>query len=172
MRRVSLWLLATVAVVVLLFSYRTSTGGSAQTTTVTAAQSPYSGTTSSGTSSSSGSSGSGTTQPSPAASSSSSSSANTATVSKTYTGSTASTRWGDVQVKVTVSGGKITQVNVPVYPSGNNRDEEINSYALPQLIQETLAAQNAQIDTVSGATVTSDGYLESLQSALDAAHLS
>jgi uncharacterized protein with FMN-binding domain len=60
---------------------------------------------------------------------------------------------------------------VPVYPSGNGRDREINAYALPVLRQETLAAQSATIDAVSGATVTSEGYRESLQSALDAAHL-
>jgi uncharacterized protein with FMN-binding domain len=76
-----------------------------------------------------------------------------------------------VQVSITVNGGKITDVAVPVYPTGNGRDQEINAYALPALRQETLAAQNAAIDTVSGATVTSDGYLQSLQSALDAAGL-
>ena len=50
---------------------------------------------------------------------------------------------------------------------GNREDEQINSYALPVLVQETLDAQSADIDMVSGATVTSDGYLQSLQSALD-----
>jgi uncharacterized protein with FMN-binding domain len=84
----------------------------------------------------------------------------------------ASTRWGDVQVTITVTNGKITDVQVPVYPAENGRDREINSYALPVLRQEVLSAQSATIDTVSGATVTSDGYIESLQAALDAAHLS
>jgi uncharacterized protein with FMN-binding domain len=60
---------------------------------------------------------------------------------------------------------------VPTYPSGNHRDEEINAYALPVLRQAVLDAQSAHIDTVSGATVTSDGYKQSLQAALDAAHL-
>ena len=72
---------------------------------------------------------------------------------------------------ITVAGGKITAVAVPVYPNGNGRDQEINAYALPILVQETLQAQSANIHTVSGATVTSDGYLQSLQSALDAAGL-
>jgi uncharacterized protein with FMN-binding domain len=76
-----------------------------------------------------------------------------------------------VQVTITVAGGKITSVAVPQYPNGNGRDTEINAYALPILKQETLSAQSANIDTVSGATVTSDGYLQSLQAALDAAHL-
>jgi uncharacterized protein with FMN-binding domain len=71
-----------------------------------------------------------------------------------------------------VSSGKITNVSVPTYPSGNGRDQEINAYALPILRQKTLSAQSAHINTVSGATVTSDGYLQSLQAALDAAHMS
>ena len=90
----------------------------------------------------------------------------------TYTGSVASTRWGHVQVTITVTDGQITSVSVPTYPNTNGRDKEINAYALPILKQETLSAQSADIDTVSGATVTSDGYKQSLQAALDAAHLS
>jgi uncharacterized protein with FMN-binding domain len=74
-----------------------------------------------------------------------------------------------VQVELTVAGGKITDVSVVQYPNGNGRDQEINARALPILIQETLKAQSASIDMVSGATVTSDGYLTSLQSALDKA---
>jgi len=141
MRRITLWLFSTVAAVVLLFSYRTSTNSATATTSVAA----NTGTTSSG----GDSSGSG----------------------KTYSGSVAQTRWGPVQVSVTVSNGKITDVAVPTYPNGNGRDQEINAYALPVLRQETLDEQSADIDSVSGATVTSDGYKESLQAALDAAHL-
>jgi uncharacterized protein with FMN-binding domain len=76
-----------------------------------------------------------------------------------------------VQVQITVRGGKITNVAVVDYPNGNPRDQEINSYAIPQLNQEVLAAQSGKIDTISGATVTSDGYIGSLQSALDKAGL-
>jgi uncharacterized protein with FMN-binding domain len=83
----------------------------------------------------------------------------------------ADTRWGPVQVSITVAGGKITSVAVPTYPDNNGRDREINAYALPVLKQETLSAQSADIDAVSGATITSDGYKESLQAALNAAHL-
>jgi uncharacterized protein with FMN-binding domain len=155
MRRITLWLFSTVAALVLLFSYRTSTNSTA---TATVAQAPAD---------------SGTTAPAggatPAPSASSAGSATSGT--KTYTGSVAQTRWGPVQVTVTVTKGKITDVAIPVYPSGNGRDQEINAYALPILRQETLSAQNASINTVSGATVTSNGYLESLQAALDAAHL-
>ena len=83
----------------------------------------------------------------------------------------ADTQWGPVQVRLTVTGGTISKVTVLQYPSGNGKDQEINDYALPILTQETVDAQSAQIDMVSGATVTSDGYLESLQSALDQAGL-
>ena len=89
----------------------------------------------------------------------------------TVTGSRASTRWGDVQVSITVTDGKITAVDVPEYPTGNGKDREINADALPVLTQETLSAQSADIDMVSGATVTSQGYVQSLQSALDKAGL-
>jgi uncharacterized protein with FMN-binding domain len=141
MRRITLWLMSTIAAVVLLFSYRTSTMGadSASTTATGAGGTGSTGGTAGGT---------------------------------TYQGSVASTRWGDVQVTITVADGKITSVAVPTYPSGNGRDREINARALPILTQETIAAQSADIDSVSGATVTSDGYKESLQAALDAAHLS
>jgi uncharacterized protein with FMN-binding domain len=72
-------------------------------------------------------------------------------------------------VEITVTGGTIAKVNVLQQPSGNSKDTEINDYALPILVQDTLDAQSAQIDMVSGATVTSEGYLQSLQAALDEA---
>jgi len=72
-------------------------------------------------------------------------------------------------VEITVADKKITKVDVVEYPQNNPRDVEINDYAVPALVQETLDAQSAQIDMVSGATVTSGGYLESLQAALDKA---
>lgn len=85
------------------------------------------------------------------------------------TGPAVDTRWGPVQVEITLDGGKITAVTVPRYPDGNRRDQQINDRALPILVRETLDAQSADIDTVSGATVTSEGYLQSLQAALDQA---
>ena len=70
-----------------------------------------------------------------------------------------------------VKNGTITQVKILQYPNGNARDVEIAQYALPILMKETTAQQSAQIDMVSGATYTSEGYLQSLQSALDQANL-
>jgi uncharacterized protein with FMN-binding domain len=85
------------------------------------------------------------------------------------TGAVADTQWGPVQVQLTLKGRTITKVSVLQYPNGNGLDAQINAQALPILIDETTQAQSAQIDMVSGATVTSTGYLQSLQSALDKA---
>ncbi|MCW3844653.1 FMN-binding protein [Micromonospora yasonensis] len=166
MRRITIWLLSTVAALVLLFSYKTSTMGAGGDTSAIASGSDGSAgsswtATDDGSGTGSGSSGG----------SSTGSSGGSSGGSGTATGSVTQTRWGPVQVKITVSGGKITDVTTVQVPDGNRRDQEINDYAVPILRQEALAAQSAQIDTVSGATVTSDGYRESLQSAIDAAHL-
>jgi uncharacterized protein with FMN-binding domain len=98
-----------------------------------------------------------------------SSSAAAATGTKTVTGDTVQTRWGPVQVRITLKNGRLTEVTAVTYPTDNPRDQEINSFALPRLRSEALQAQSADIDTVSGATYTSEGYRQSLQSALDSA---
>ncbi|GAA2366070.1 FMN-binding protein [Streptomyces cuspidosporus] len=87
----------------------------------------------------------------------------------TYTGATFTTRYGPVQLAVTLAQGKITAVKALQTPSGDGRSQQIASYAVPQLTSETLSAQSARIDAVSGATYTSEGYVQSLQSALDKA---
>jgi uncharacterized protein with FMN-binding domain len=89
----------------------------------------------------------------------------------TVNGGVADTMYGPMQVQITVRGNRITAAHAIVYPQGGGRDQQINSQAIPLLDQETLQIQSSQIDTVSGATYTSDGYRRSLQSALDAAHL-
>jgi uncharacterized protein with FMN-binding domain len=155
MRRISLWALSTLSAVVLLFSYHTSTTGATGVATSQPA-------IVSGSSSTAGKSGK---------SAGSTSGSTTGSSARTVTGSVAPTEWGPVQVELTVSGAEITKVSVVQYPSGNGRDDEINSYALPILINETMDAQSANVDMVSGATVTSGGYLQSLQSALDQANL-
>jgi uncharacterized protein with FMN-binding domain len=139
------WFWSTVTVVVLLFGYKTSTGASgvSSESAVVATPSTAPAATSDGTDSG----------------------------SSTYTGQAAQTRWGPVQVAVSVADGKVTDVEIVEEPDGNPRDAEINSSALPILVEETIAAQSADIDMVSGATVTSEGYVESLQSALDEAGL-
>jgi uncharacterized protein with FMN-binding domain len=84
------------------------------------------------------------------------------------TGSVISTRYGTVEVQVTVQGGAITDVQAIELPSGG-RSGQISSYAAPLLASEALSAQSANIDIVSGATYTSEGYAQSLQAALDQA---
>ncbi len=158
-KKIVLWFMSTLTVVTLLFGYHTSTSSTAAASAESSAVAPVSsgtGSTSSGTTSSSGTSSSG---------------ASTTGASTTFTGDSADTRWGPVQVEITVAGGTITDVTVVDHPSGNGKDQQINARALPVLVQETLDAQSADIDMVSGATVTSDGYVESLQSALDQAGL-
>ena len=142
MRRIVLWLASTVSVVVLMFGYHTSTSG-----VLASGETPY------------------TSAPAPG----STASRTTSGASQTVTGSVAQTQWGPVQVQLSMQGSTISSVTVVQYPNGNPRDDQINSYALPILIQETTDAQSAQIDMVSGATVTSTGYVQSLQSALDQA---
>jgi uncharacterized protein with FMN-binding domain len=82
-------------------------------------------------------------------------------------GNAIDTRYGPMQVQVTAQGKRITDVTVLQSPSQDGRDIEIGNYALPILRQEALAAQSANVQLVSGATYTSEGYQQSLQSALD-----
>ena len=85
-------------------------------------------------------------------------------------GAAVDTQYGPVQVRVTISGGRITDVSTPVFPQESGHDRRINAAAIPQLQSEALAAQGSAIDSVSGATYTTQGFVGSLQSALDAAH--
>src|SRR5246127_2981170 len=82
-------------------------------------------------------------------------------------GKVASTSYGPVQIQLIKRDGKIVKVAVLVQPTNTLNDVQIGKFAFPKLISETLAAQNGKIDAVSGATYTSAGYIQSLQSALD-----
>lgn len=196
MRRIVLWSMSTLTVLILLFGYHTSTSSRMTTTADSAAIAPISGGSPAagpaGTAATAaGPAGGGITTPSapapapasgtgtgtgsaPASGSGSADAAPPTTAAgaaTTVTGSVAQTRWGPVQVQLTVAGGRITDVSVIQYPHENGKDQQINARALPVLIDETISAQSASIDMVSGATVTSEGYLQSLQSALDRAGL-
>ncbi|MGW2825157.1 FMN-binding protein [Streptomyces sp. NPDC001443] len=85
---------------------------------------------------------------------------------RTVTGSVAQTQYGPVQVRITVSGGKITKAEAVQAPSGGTSTQK-TELSVPKLNQEAVAAGSADIDAVSGATYTSTGYKQSLQSALD-----
>ena len=170
-RRIVLGFMSTVTVLVLLFGYHTSLSSKRDGASSVAA--PIGGSTGgpstdAGTPSTGGTDGSSGGSSSAAPSTPAAPSAGSG-AAKTVTGDSADTRWGPVQVQVTVQARKITAVKVVDYPENNGRDREINAYALPILVKETLSAQSAEIDMISGATVTSDGYVRSLQSALDSA---
>jgi uncharacterized protein with FMN-binding domain len=152
-KKIALWLMSTISALVLMFGYHTSTSSTAA---AAGGNSSIAVPVAGGTAATS----SGTTGTS-----------STSTSSTTVTGTVADTRWGPVQVRITVVNKKVTNVSVVQYPNSNGKDQEINANALPILIQETLKAQSAKIDMVSGATYTSTGYLTSLQSALDQAGL-
>lgn len=142
MTRIAVWLSGTAVALVLLFSFHTSTAGPSA----------------------------GARNAAPAGIVVSTGGTMTGQTVTTVTGAAAGTPFGNVQVRITISAGKLVSATAIDYPTGG-RDSEINSYAIPVLQQETVAAQSASIDTVSGATYTSMGYAQSLQSALDQAHL-
>ncbi len=152
MRRIVLWGMSTVSVLVLLFSYHTSTSSTLASakTPVTSAQAVVPATKKSTTTTTS-SGGGGTAQ--------------------TFAGDAVDTRYGPVQVQITVTGGKVTAAQTLQVPMEDRHDQEINSQAVPVYNGEVVDVQSAQIDVVSGATVTWGGYTQSLQSALDQAHL-
>ena len=164
MRRIIISSAATISGVVLLLSLKPHSTATTSSASISTGSFQSSSSTTGGTSAS----------PSPSASSSSSSTSSgsgSSTSTRTFTGTAAQTRFGPVQVKITVKNKKITNIEVVEYPSDNPKDQQINSYALPVLNQEAISAQSAQIDSVSGATYTSDGYVSSLQSAIDQAGL-
>jgi uncharacterized protein with FMN-binding domain len=151
MRRVILAALSTVAGLTLLLSFKTRPRASVASPPAAAA-SPA--TTNSNSQTAGGSGGTPST---------------TSPTTRTVTGTAAETRYGPVQVKITITDGRLSAVEAVEYPEESPRDEQINSYAIPQLNQEAVAAKSAKIDMVSGATYTSTGYITSLQSALDQA---
>ncbi|MBK8757593.1 MAG: FMN-binding protein [Actinomycetales bacterium] len=177
MRRIVLWALSTITTLVLLFSYHTSTSSTVSASTHVAAGAKGSGSTgtvpgtgtqpkapgSSGSSGSAGSSGNGGSAGTGGSAGSASGTA--------IAGSAVPTRFGNVQVQITVADGKITGASVLQIPNRDRHDIQINNRAVPILNQEVVAAQSADIDMVSGATVTSVAYIQSLQSAIDRANL-
>jgi uncharacterized protein with FMN-binding domain len=151
MRRVILAIAATAVGLVLLLTFKTSTQPAASGSAPAAALGrPTPG--SAGSASGAGTAGAGTGR-----------------TAGTVTGAAWPTIYGPVQVRITVSGGRISAVTATEYPDGLPRDAQINAYAIPKLNAEALTAGSAHIDTVSGATYTSQGYVGSLQNALDKA---
>jgi uncharacterized protein with FMN-binding domain len=148
MRRVILAVVATAAALVLLLTFKTHPQSAAPgASPASALGSPAPGGAGSGTAAGTPAGGQG----------------------KTLTGKAWPTVYGLVQVRITVAGGRVTAASAVRYPVDTPRDAQINAFAIPQLNKEAVAADSAKIDTVSGATYTSQGYVGSLQSALDKA---
>jgi hypothetical protein len=157
MRRVILAVAGTIAGLVALLSFKSHVPSA-----------PVAATTGgSGGTSSSSSSGSGQTEVVPGAFPQGSIAKNLPAGETAVNGKMASTSYGPVQIQLIKRAGKIVKVAVLVQPTNTLHDVQIGEFAFPKLISETLAAQNGKIDTVSGATYTSAGYIRSLQSALD-----
>lgn len=86
-----------------------------------------------------------------------------------YTGTVNNFIYGSLQVKIIVTGGKITDISYPQYPNHMGHTAEVSSYALPILKQEAIQNQNSKVDIISGATQTSEAFMQTLQSALSQA---
>jgi uncharacterized protein with FMN-binding domain len=171
MKRAVFALLSTISGLVLLLGYKTVPVASTPSVALagTGGTTTTSGTTTPSTTTPSTTTPSTTTPSTTSAGPSPSASAKAGAASRTVTGAAVDTRWGPVQVTATLSGGKVVAVTVVQVPQENPRDVQISSYAVPVLTAEAVAAGNADIDNVSGATYTSEGYKSSLQSALDQA---
>jgi hypothetical protein len=165
MRRVILAVAGTIAGLVALLSFKShvpsapvaaTTGGSGGTSS-----------SSSSSSASATSSGGGQTEVVPGAFPQGSIARNLPAGETAVNGKVASTAYGPVQIQLIKRASKIVKVAVLVQPTNTLHDVQIGEFAFPKLISETLAAQTGKIDAVSGATYTSAGYIQSLQSALD-----
>jgi hypothetical protein len=162
MRRVILAVTGTIAGLVALLSFKSHVPSAPVTVTTGG-----SGGTSSSSSSSSSSSGGGQTEVVPGAFPQGSIAKNLPPGETSVDGKVASTAYGPVQIQLIKKNSKIVKVAVLRQPTNTLHDVQIGEFAFPKLISETLAAQNGKIDAVSGATYTSAGYIQSLQSALD-----
>jgi uncharacterized protein with FMN-binding domain len=162
LRRVILAICATAAALALLLSFKTHTQSAPGESPAAALGTPAPGTAS----------GAAASAAAPESGGAETSGAGGAGAARTVTGDEVNTIYGPVQVKITVSGGKVSAAAAVEYPTESPRDYQINSFAIPQLNSEAVAAGSAHIDAVSGASYTSQGYIGSLQSALDKAGIS
>jgi uncharacterized protein with FMN-binding domain len=176
MRKVITALIATAAGLAALLSFRSHSGniglGSTGSALTGAAgpQASASATTNPGNTGTGSGSGTATTAP-PKGNSTTGPAPASKAKDGTYTGNSEDTQYGPVQVRATVSGGKLTDVTVLQVPDNGRYEDQIVTVAVPILRSEALSKQSANIDIVSGATFTSQGYSQSLQSALNQAGL-
>jgi uncharacterized protein with FMN-binding domain len=173
MRRAIVATAGTVVGLVALLSYKSSGPHNLQRVTVNGGQAapvsstvpPVTNAPSGGTSSGAGAATSGPATTAPATTAP----PVTASAERTYAGQDIQYLYGDIVVNATLRGGQILNVSVPQNNATDGRSQMINSYAVPILEQEAVAAQGVNINVVSGATFTSDAFAQSLQSALSQA---
>ena len=162
MRRVILAVTGTIAGLVALLSFKSHVPSAP-----VAATTGTGGTSTSSSSTSPSSSGGGQTEVVPGAFPQGSIAKNLPSGETAVNGKVASTAYGPVQIQLITKDSKIVKVAVLMQPTNTLNDVQIGKFAFPKLISETLTVQNGKIDAVSGATYTSAGYIQSLQSALD-----
>lgn len=148
-----------------------TSAGTNGTTGSSAAGSTGTGTTGSAGAGTTGSTGTGTTGSAGSGTAAEPTTGAAAKAGGTYAGSVVQTRFGAVQVQITVKAGAITEVEALQLTDDDRKSVQISNRAAPLLRSEVLAAQSADVQTIGGATVTSDAYLNSLQAAIDAANL-
>jgi uncharacterized protein with FMN-binding domain len=110
-----------------------------------------------------------TVQPTPTATGDTSGNSTGLYKNGTYVGAVADAQWGYIQVQVVIQNGRMADVQFLQYPDDRNRSIEINRTADPQLVREAIQAQNAQVDIVTGATDSSEAFMQSLADALSQA---
>ena len=170
MRKVLLALLLTAVGLGLLLSFRSRSATGTTTALGGSALSAGAGTSTSPTTAGAATPAA-SASASPSASAAKTASAGSGVKNGTFTGTAESNPFGNVQVQAVISGGKLTNVVVLQVPDRGGYEDQIVQTAVPELTSEALSKQSANIDVVSGATYTSQGYAESLQSALDQAGL-
>jgi uncharacterized protein with FMN-binding domain len=177
MRRFVAVFVATVAGLVVLLSFKTTPAKAPRAAALsTATPGATSATSSSAAVSSSAASSATSATSSSAAPTSAAATASSAssTTTKTVTGTTVDVSeggrsFGVVQVRLTLTNGKITAATAIQFPEDDSHSAQISQFSIPTLSQEVLSKQSASIDAVSGATYTSEAYAQSVQAALDAA---
>ena len=167
MRRVILAVTGTIAGLVALLSFKSHIPSSPVAATVSGSGGSSSSSAPSSSSGSSSSAKGGQTEVVPGAFPQGSIAKNLPAGETAVDGKVANTSYGPVQIQLIERSGKIVKVAVLVQPTNTLHDVQIGEFAFPKLISETLTAQDAKIDAVSGASYTSAGYVQSLQSALD-----
>jgi hypothetical protein len=167
MRRVILAVTGTIAGLVALLSFKSHVPSSPLAATASGSGGGASSSSGASPAASSSSKGGGQTEVVPGAFPQGSIAKNLPAGETAVDGKVANTSYGPVQIQLIKRSGKIVKVAVLVQPTNTLHDVQIGEFAFPKLISETLAAQDAKIDAVSGASYTSAGYIQSLQSALD-----